>query len=125
MKDGSPGPRPPWVAAVLIGGLVLATNAPPRAQAADEDPGQFVEFVEDFEATCVAREGVMIMVRSKHPSRPIRIWLERWHMGVNTGDRGKSDLKPGDEAEKLGCSRTLNGKQEWRVVRAQFTEASR
>ena len=49
----------------------------------------------------MAREGVMIMVRSKHPDRPIRVWLERWHMGVNTGDRGKSDLAPGGEAEKL------------------------
>ena len=95
------------------------------AQATDQDPGQFIEFVDDFEATCVAREGVMIMVRSKHPDRPIRVWLERWHMGVNTGDRGKSDLAPGGEPEKLGCSRTLNGRQEWRVVRAQFVDAGR
>lgn len=117
--------RPPSaIATALIASLALLPNPPARAQAADTDPLQFVEFVEDFEAVCVAREGVMILVRSKHPSKPIRIWLERWHMGVNTGDRGKSDLKPGDEAEKLGCSRTLTGKQEWRVVRAQFIEAS-
>lgn len=108
--------------AALVAGLAPLPAGYAHAQAADDDPRQFVEFVEDFEAVCVAREGVMILVRNKHPSKPLRIWLERWHMGVNTGDRGKSDLKPGDEPEKLGCSRTLTGKQEWRVVRAQFVE---
>lgn len=115
-------PRLPGVRAGLIASLVLLPGAPVRAQTADDNPKQFVEFVEDFEAVCVAREGVMILVRSKHPSKPIRIWIERWHMGANTGDRGKSDLLPGAEPEKLGCSRTLSGKQEWRVIRAQFIE---
>lgn len=109
-------------AAALIGSLALLAPAALRAQDAGEEPGKFVKFVEEFEANCVAREGVMILVHSSHPSRPIRVWLERWHMGVNTGDRGKSELKPGDEPEKLGCSRTLSGKQEWRVVRAQFID---
>lgn len=113
------------VPAGLIACLLLQPGAPLYAQATNQDPGQFIEFVDDFEATCVARDGVMIMVRSKHPDRPIRVWLERWHMGVNTGDRGKSDLAPGGEPEKLGCSRTLNGKQEWRVVRAQFVDAGK
>ena len=119
MKGGSS-----LVPAALIACLLLQPGVSLYAQATDQDPGQFIEFVDDFEPTCVAREGVMIMVRSKHPDRPIRVWLERWHMGVNTGDRGKSDLAPGGEPEKLGCSRTLNGRQEWRVVRAQFIDAA-
>lgn len=115
--------RSGWLAAALIVALALPADIPARAQAADDDAARFVEFPEDFEAVCVAREGVMVLVRSAHPSRPIRVWLERWHMGVGTGDRSKSDLLPGGEAEKLGCSRTLSGKQEWRVVRARFIEA--
>lgn len=102
--------------------LALAA-APACAQAGDDDPKQFVAFSEDFEAVCVEREGVMILIGNKHPTRPLRVWLERWHMGAFTGDRSKSDLKPGAEPEKLGCSRTLTGKQEWRVVRAQFIDA--
>lgn len=108
--------------AALAAALALAPP-PARAQAGDEDPKQFIAFSEDFEAVCVEREGVMILIANKHPSRPLRVWLERWHMGAFTGDRGKSDLKPGAEPEKLGCSRTLTGKQEWRVVRAQFIDA--
>lgn len=120
MKHGALRSRAP--ATALVVGLALLPGTTSLARAADEDPARFVEFVEEFEAVCVAREGVMIQVRSAHPSRPIRVWLERWHMGVHTGDRGRSDLQPGAEPEKLGCSRTLSGRQEWRIVRARFIE---
>lgn len=109
-------------AAALAVALALAV-APACAQTGEEDAKQFIAFSEDFEAVCVEREGVMILVGNKHPNRPLRVWLERWHMGAFTGDRSKSDLKPGAEPEKLGCSRTLTGKQEWRVIRAQFIDA--
>lgn len=115
--------RLPRTAAALLAGLTVTALAASGGRAAGDDPLQFVEFVEDFEAVCVQREGVMILVRNKHPSKALRIWMERWHMGANTGDRGKSELLPGGEAEKLGCSRTLSGKQEWRVIRAQFIDA--
>lgn len=115
--------RLPRTAAALLAGLAVTALAPSGARAAEDDPLQFVEFFEDFEAVCVQREGVMILVRNKHPSKALRVWMERWHMGANTGDRGKSELLPGGEAEKLGCSRTLSGKQEWRVIRAQFIDA--
>jgi hypothetical protein len=115
--------RLPRTAAALLAGLAVTALAASGGRAAEDDPRQFVEFVEDFEAVCVQREGVMILVRNTHPSKALRIWMERWHMGANTGDRGKSDLLPGGEAEKLGCSRTLSGKQEWRVIRAQFIDA--
>jgi hypothetical protein len=48
--------------------------------------------------------------------------MDRFHMGVGTGDRSRSELKPGAEPEPLGCSRTLTGVQEWRIVRAQFVD---
>ena len=108
-------------ALALAAGLALPAAAPTRA--AEEEPQQFIAFSQDFEAVCVEREGVMILIGNTHPSRPLRVWLERWHMGVFTGDRSKSDLKPGAEPEKLGCSRTLTGKQEWRIIRAQFADA--
>lgn len=105
-----------------LAAVCLALAAPP-ACAADEDPRQFIEFGKDFEAVCVTRESVMVLVRSTHPSRTIRVWLERHVSGVHTGDRGRSDLKPGAEPEKLGCSKTLEGAaQEWRIVKAIFVE---
>lgn len=89
---------------------------------AAEDAAAFVAFVEEPGATCVARSGVQILVKNTHPSRTLRVWLDRWHMGVGTGDRSKSDLKPAAEPEPLGCSRSLSGPQEWRLVRAQFLD---
>jgi hypothetical protein len=87
-----------------------------------EDPLSFVRFVEDDDANCVMREGRMILVRSIHPTRIVRAWIERHHMGKPTGDRSRSELPPGAEPEKLGCSRTQYGKQEWIAVKAQFVE---
>lgn len=96
----------------------LAAGAPP----ADEDARQYVAFVEDFAGTCVARNGVQIQVKSTHPSRKLRVWLDRYHMGSGTGDRSRSELLPGAEPEPLGCSRTTHGVQEWRIVRAIFVD---
>lgn len=98
--------------------LVLACSG---ARATD-DPAAFVAFVQEHGATCVSRSGVQLLVKNTHPTRTLRVWLDRWHMGVGTGDRSKSDLKPGAEPEALGCSRSLTGPQEWRLVRAQFVD---
>jgi hypothetical protein len=48
--------------------------------------------------------------------------LDRYHMGIGTGDRSRSDLRPGAAPEPLGCSRSLTGPQEWRLVRASFVD---
>ena len=103
----------------LLLALCLTTAAAARA---DEDPTSYVKFVQDFGATCVSRSGMQILVKSTHPSRTVKIWLDRWHMGVGTGDRSRSELKPGAEPEPLGCSRSLTGPQEWRLVKAQFVD---
>lgn len=110
--------------AVLICGIALVAlpGAPLPAENAEEAKS-FVEFVTDNDARCVTLEGQMILVRSKHLTKPIRVWLERYHMGADTGDRSRSDLLPQAEAEKLGCSRTVNGSQEWRIIKAQFIDA--
>jgi hypothetical protein len=92
------------------------------AAQADEDAASFVRFVQEPTATCVARNGTQILVLNAHPSRKLRVWLDRMLMGVGTGDRSRSDLAPGAEPEPLGCSRNLNGAQEWRVVRAVFID---
>ena len=89
---------------------------------ADEDAASFVQFSQEPTATCVSRNGQQILVKNAHPTRKLRVWLDRMHMGVGTGDRSRSDLAPGAEPEPLGCSRNLNGVQEWRVARAVFID---
>ena len=120
-------PRPPHAAAIRDQALVLrcavllgAALAP--CVGAAQEPAAFVSFVEEPAATCVARNGVQILVRNTHPSRTLRVWLDRYHMGTGTGDRSRSDLKPGAEPEPLGCSRSLTGTQEWRRVRAAVVD---
>jgi len=102
--------------------VVLAVCLAAAMARADQDPASYVQFVQDFGATCVSRSGMQILVKSTHPSRTVKIWLDRWHMGVGTGDRSRSELKPGAEPEALGCSRSLTGPQEWRLVKAQFVD---
>jgi len=104
--------------ALLLCALALAGSAAPAA----DDPAAFVRFSEEPTATCVARNGVQIGVANAHPSRTLRVWLDRYHMGVGTGDRSRSELKPGAEPEPLGCSRSQTGAQEWRLVRAAFVD---
>jgi len=104
-----------WSAAMLC--LVLCGSA-----RADEDAAQYVQFVQEPTATCVARSGQQILVKNAHPTRKLRVWLDRVHMGAGTGDRSRSDLAPGGEPEPLGCSRNLGGPQEWRVVRVMFID---
>lgn len=102
-----------------LGIAVLLACAAAQAQ---DDPQKYVQFVEEPAANCVMRSGTQIQVKNIHPTRKIRVWLDRYHMGAGTGDRSRSDLAPGAEPEPLGCSRTDTGKQEWRVVRAQFVD---
>ena len=90
--------------------------------AAAEDPKQFVQLVEELAGSCSSRNAKMILVRNAHPSRKLRVWLDRYHMGTGTGDRSRSDLIPGGAPEALGCSRSLDGPQEWRLVRAAFID---
>lgn len=107
-------------ASVFVTGLMLAALVSPAG--ASEDPLSFVAFVEEATGTCVNRNAVQILVRSTHPSRKLRVWLDRYVMGTGTGDRSRSDLLPGGAPEPLGCSRNLNGVQEWRPVRAMFLD---
>lgn len=101
--------------------LLVALLLPAAGPAADE-AAAFVRFVEEPAATCVTRNGMQILVKNAHPSRTLRVWLDRYHMGVGTGDRSRSELKPGADPEPLGCSRSLTGPQEWRLVRAVFVD---
>src|SRR5262245_5859268 len=102
--------------------LLVCAVLVPCGSAPAEDPSGFVSFVEEPTANCLARSGVEILVRSTHPSRTLRVWLDRYHMGTGTGDRSRSDLKPGAAPEPLGCSRSGGGPQEWRLVRAVFLD---
>lgn len=110
------------LAGLCIGVSSLSGIAADAAPAGDEDAKRFIEFGKDFDANCVSLEGVTVLVKSTHPSRPIRLYLERYLLGHFTGDRSKSDLLPNGEPERLGCSRTVSGPQEWRILRAEFID---
>lgn len=108
---------------MLYGALALGAWAgAPAARADEPDARQFVQFVEDFAGHCVARNGVQVLVKNTHPTRGLRVWLDRYHMGTGTGDRSRTDLPAGGAPEPLGCSRSLSGPQEWRLVRAVFVD---
>ncbi len=104
--------------AVVVGVLLLAAFA----ASAEEDAAAFVKFVQEPAGNCVERGGLQVQVQNTHPSRRLRVWLDRYVRGTGTGDRSRSDLAPGAEPEALGCSRNLNAPQEWRVVRVQFLD---
>ena len=89
---------------------------------AEDDAAKYLQFVEENTGSGVQRNGVQIQVRNTHPTRRIKVWLDRYQAGVGTGDRSRSELAPGAEPEALGCSRGDAGKQEWRVVRAVFVD---
>lgn len=108
----------PRAAALALAAAALA----PAAAPAQEDPAAFVEFVKDFDANCVRWEGYMVMIRSTHPARRIKVTLERQFMGKPTGDRSRSELAPGGEPDKLGCSQLQVGTQEWKITRAEFVD---
>ena len=108
---------PPFAVVALMLSL-----APAAALAQGEDAASFVQFTQEFAGQCTARNGVQILVKNAHPTRALRVWLDRIHMGKGTGDRSRSDLAPGAEPEPLGCSRSEFGAQEWRIVRAVFTD---
>jgi hypothetical protein len=117
-------PSNPWarVAVSLAVALLCAAGQCLAGSAADEDPQGYVAFVEDFAGNCVQRNGVQVLIKSTHPSRKLRVWLDRYHMGVGTGDRSRSDLLPAAEPQALGCSRSATGVQEWRIVRAAWID---
>lgn len=100
--------------------LLAAAIAGPAA--AGEDPASFVQFVEEPAGHCVARGGLQMLVRNTHPKRSVKVWLDRYHGGVGTGDRSRSELAPGAAPEALGCTRNNQAPQEWRIVRAQFVD---
>lgn len=108
------------IAAITLIALSAGLLQPLRAE--DEDPLRFVTFSQDFAAQCVSRNGVQLLIANTHPTRTVMVWLDRYHMGVGTGDRSKTEMKPGDEPVPLGCSRTMDGPQEWRVVKARFLD---
>ena len=110
------------LAAILLSAAAAAGPPTGAAAAAQDEPAAYLKFVEEFTGQCVARSGVQVQIQNTHPTRTIRVWLDRYHAGSGTGDRSRSDLAPGTPAEPLGCSRNQNLPQEWRVVRAAFVD---
>lgn len=103
----------------LLGPAAAGQAAPPDGT---EQAADFVRFEQDFAGHCVARNGVQVLVRSSHPSRTLKVVMERQFGGRPTGDRSRSELKPGAEPEPLGCSVSSEQPQAWRVLRAEFAD---
>jgi hypothetical protein len=108
--------------ALHLASSLVALVLPSMAAAEDEDPLKFVAFSTDFDARCVDRQGVMIYIANSHPSRTMKLVLERWYMDNRTADRGKSLLKSGQEPEPLGCSNIEGGKQEWKILKGEWVD---
>lgn len=108
--------------AVLCVGGAAAAPVSDAASEAPQEASQYLQFVEEFTGSCMTRNGVQVLVKNTHPTRTIRVWLDRYHGGTGTGDRSRTDLAPGGAPEPLGCSRNNNAPQEWRVVRAAFVD---
>lgn len=103
---------------LLAASFVAAVSA-----GAEDDAARYVAFVQEPAGTCVARGGMQWLVKSTHPTRKLRVWLDRTQMGVGTGDRSRSELGPGADPEPLGCSRLPGGgEQQWRLARAAFVD---
>lgn len=120
-----PDLRPRWgratALAAFTGAIVGACLAAGPVQAS-EDPAAHVQFIEEPAGNCVVRGGAQILVKSRHPTRGIRVWLDRTVAGSGTGDRSRTELRPGAEPEALGCSRNSGLAQGWRLVRAEFVD---
>lgn len=121
---GLPAPRRTALALLMAAAMPLAAAAPVPEAAASEPAGpeSYLSVEQDFTSNCVIRNGVQLLIRNTHPSRTVRVWLERTLAGRPTGDRSRSELKPGAEAEPLGCSVSSDQPQAWRVVKAQFLD---
>lgn len=106
----------------MAAAALALTLALPLSARADDTAASYVQFVEEAADRCVSRNGMQIQVRSTHPTRRIKVWLDRSLGGVGTGDRSRTELRPGAEPEALGCSRDQGFTQAWKLVRAEFLD---
>lgn len=105
--------------------LALALAGAATSVSADDAAGKaasYVEFEHDFHSQCVMRNGKMRLVRSTHPGRRIKIYLQRYYAGVRQPGRTTEVLEPGREAVTLGCTVVDGRPQDWKLVKARFVE---
>jgi len=73
---------------------------------------------------CVSNGGRLVSVRriEADDARALRVWIERWHLGMRTADRTRHDFVPGAADAALGCSRTVDGEQRWEIVETRWLD---
>lgn len=113
MTAARPAAVLPWFALALCA---------PASGASTEEARDAVEWVADADARCVQLGGTLTGVRNRDRSRTVRVWLDRWYLGVRTPDRGRYDLAPDAPAHALGCSETRQGPQHWTIEDAHFLD---
>lgn len=93
---------------LIILSLMVAFTT--NVYAEDKEP---VIFVESNNADCATDDSKMISIKNTG-HQELEVWLDRWFMGVQTGDHTKHILKSDDNTHDLGCSVTRRGeKQHW------------
>ncbi len=100
--------------------LFLLASLPATASA--DEARDAVEWVAEADARCVQQGGTLTGVRNRDRTRTVRVWLDRWYMGMRTADRGRHDLPPDGPVRELGCSETRQGRQHWTLEDARFLE---
>jgi hypothetical protein len=108
-----------WSRALLGLGLIHLLTACSDGGSAGA-PIEAVEWVRISAADCESKGGQLVAVRNRDSSKALKVVLERWYMGVKTGDRGQHQLAPGAAATELGCSQVEGAEQRWELIDARY-----
>ncbi|MGV0006182.1 MAG: hypothetical protein ACNYPG_06120 [Candidatus Porifericomitaceae bacterium WSBS_2022_MAG_OTU9] len=106
----------------IIATLLLLVAALPAIAAAGGDAGDHLEMYRKNENVCLQlNRGKMIMLRSTHPQRNIDYRMARHLATVRQGGFTVGSIGPG-ATEALGCERVDGLWQEWKLLRAIFSD---
>lgn len=117
-------PQKMWVTRIVrracVAGCLLWLGA--SAALADNRAAQdflTVKSQNDGRCQILSEGGKLVVLRNTHPDRSIRYRLVRYFMDVPQS-RVVGAIAPGEEGQKLGCSRVDGRDQFWKIERAEF-----
>ena len=103
-------------------GLICLPLLLAQASHASEDAAQHIDFSYDFDSKCVVRNGKMLLIKSNHAQRTIKVYLQRYFAEKRQPGRTVQVLKPGDEAVGLGCTMIDGKPQDWKLIKATYLD---
>lgn len=124
--DSQTYPQKMWVSQALIRALLCASLLAfgTGLAAAPKDPAKpYLSLTPQNDGKCqiLSEGGKLVVLRNTHPDRSIRFRLIRYFMDVPQS-RVVGAIAPGDEGQKLGCSRVDGREQFWKIERADFEQ---